>query len=209
MADFIPVNLKVRNKKIIMIGGGQVAYRHTKRFLAASANVTIVSAQMIEPFFGLEAEGRLTLQIREVLASEQFEADLLCLATDDERLNHSLYENNQHLPFIYLANNLEQSDLHFMCKLEQGPFVFAWSTNGASPAYAKSLSEKFKKQLPLEEIETDLHFLGKARALIKGFQLPTHIKKKLLQEIAEESFLKDSNREGNLLQKLVDSQTHE
>ncbi|KGA97086.1 hypothetical protein AJ85_20165 [Alkalihalobacillus alcalophilus ATCC 27647 = CGMCC 1.3604] len=209
MADFIPVNLKVKNKKITMIGGGQVAYRHTKRFLAAGANVTIVSAQMIEPFFVLETEAKLTLQIREVLASERFETDLLCLATDDEQLNHSLYDNNQHLSFIYLANDLEQSDLHFMCKLEQGPFVFAWSTNGASPAYAKSLSEKFKKQLPLDRIESDLQFLGKARVLIKGFQLPSNIQKKLLKEIAEESFLKDSNREGNLLQRLVDSKGHE
>ena len=42
------VNLHLRNKKVVLVGGGNVAYRKCKQFLESGANVYVVAFTICE-----------------------------------------------------------------------------------------------------------------------------------------------------------------
>lgn len=49
-----PINLKLDELDVVIIGGGEVAYRKCKNFLEFNKNVTIVSKQILNKFYDLK-----------------------------------------------------------------------------------------------------------------------------------------------------------
>lgn len=49
----IPVSLELKNKKILIVGGGKVALQRTKKYLSQDANITVVSPYFLEDFKNL------------------------------------------------------------------------------------------------------------------------------------------------------------
>ena len=47
---FYPINLKIDDMKIVIIGGGKVAYRKCMNFLAFNKKVLVVSKEFVEEF---------------------------------------------------------------------------------------------------------------------------------------------------------------
>ena len=47
---FYPINLKIDDMKIVIIGGGKVAYRKCMNFLAFNKKVKVISQDFIEEF---------------------------------------------------------------------------------------------------------------------------------------------------------------
>ena len=47
---YYPINLKIDDMKIVIIGGGKVAYRKCMNFLAFNKKVKVISQEFIEEF---------------------------------------------------------------------------------------------------------------------------------------------------------------
>ncbi|KMK76058.1 NAD(P)-dependent oxidoreductase [Alkalihalobacillus pseudalcaliphilus] len=204
MSEKLPILLQLKDKVVAIVGGGPIALRNIKRFLCVGARV-VVYAERCEPEISdLFKQGLIRLHERTLTGEEKVEADILCLATNNRVVHEMLKEANPHIFLIYDAANRFTSSFQFMNFMKERHLLVAWSTQGASPIYAKRLKKDLKENLPIKQYNDHLAFLAKARELIQQIQVAKIKKEQLLLAITDETFLNRADRETLLLKYLLD-----
>ena len=82
-AQFLPMNLELSGRRVVVVGGGPVAARKTAACLAAMADVLVVAPYACEEIVANAAGGLLTWAEREYLAGDLDGAWLVFAATGD------------------------------------------------------------------------------------------------------------------------------
>ena len=58
---YFPINVDIRNRPCIVIGGGRVALRKAKGLLSCEGSVTVISPEVVSEIQALADQGSLTL----------------------------------------------------------------------------------------------------------------------------------------------------
>ncbi|SDF18666.1 uroporphyrinogen-III C-methyltransferase [Blastococcus fimeti] len=82
-----PVGLRLRDRRVVVVGGGQVAHRRVAGLLEAQARVTVVSPEVTPALEALVAPGSLTWVQRGYEAGDLDGAWYAVAATDDPAVN--------------------------------------------------------------------------------------------------------------------------
>src|ERR671938_1240571 len=82
-----PVGLRLLGRRVVVVGGGQVAHRRVAGLLEARARVTVVSPQVTPALEALVAPGSLTWVRRRYQAGDLAGAWYAVAATDDPAVN--------------------------------------------------------------------------------------------------------------------------
>src|SRR3954469_23211799 len=85
--DVYPVGLRLAGRRVVVVGGGQVAHRRVAGLLDAGADVTVVSPQVTPALESLVASGGLTLVPRRYESGDLDGAWYAVAATDDPQVN--------------------------------------------------------------------------------------------------------------------------
>ncbi len=83
-----PVGLRLAGKRVVVVGGGNVAQRRVPTLIAAGADVVVVSPHVTPAIEGMAAE--ITLQLRPYAAGDLAEAWYVIAATDDRGVNQAV-----------------------------------------------------------------------------------------------------------------------
>ncbi|MGX9758595.1 precorrin-2 dehydrogenase/sirohydrochlorin ferrochelatase family protein [Clostridioides difficile] len=164
-----PINLKLDDLDVVIIGGGEVAYRKCKNFLDFNKGVTVVSKHILNKFYDLK--DNITI-IKDDYKEEYIEnSSMIIAATDNRELNLEigLYcrENKK---LVNVVDNVKISNFTVPSYVKRGDLLISVSTGGKSP----SLSSKIKRELEekySEDYEEYLNVLGEIRKeVIKKYQ---------------------------------------
>lgn len=158
---FYPINLKIEDMNIIIIGGGKVAYRKCINFLAFNKKVRVISKDFIEEFEDLkDCIDTIKDNYDEKYIKDAF---VVVAATNDEDVNRKigLYcrENGK---LVNVVDNANLSNFTVPSFVKRGDLLLSVSTGGKSP----SLSSKIRKDLEEvydESYEEYVSLLGEAR----------------------------------------------
>jgi glutamyl-tRNA reductase len=82
-----PVNLLLKKRKCLLVGGGKVASRKLLKLLDAGAEIAVIAPECSGQISALAAEGRIALHPRSFQDSDLDGAFLVYAATDDHALN--------------------------------------------------------------------------------------------------------------------------
>lgn len=191
------MNLRISGREAVVIGGGRVAYRKVQGLLDADARVTVVSPELTDGLMRLADIGRISWRPKH-FSSEDLEGALLIIAATNNR--HTNLEVKKHAAanqLVNLADDSEESDFQVPSVIKRGKLTIAVSTSGASPVLAKKICGQLEQVFD-ERYESYLEFLASSRKKIKAAVKNEIIKRKILREIAEESFLVSDQREERL-----------
>lgn len=161
---FYPINLKIDDMKIAIIGGGKVAYRKCMNLLAFNKNVTVISKDFTEEFDKVKNY----IDIIYDAYDEKYikDAFVVIAATNNKNINKKIgIYCREHGKLINVIDNVELSNFIVPSYVKRGDLVLSVSTGGKSP----SLSRKIKKELEEsydETYEEYVNLLGKARRKI-------------------------------------------
>ena len=86
---FIPVNLNITDKEILIIGGGKVAYHKIKLILPYTNNIRIVAKEVCEEIKVLD----LPFTEKPYAKSDIGDAFLIYSCTDNKELNQQVYND--------------------------------------------------------------------------------------------------------------------
>lgn len=132
-----PVLLNLTGRRVLIIGGGQVAARKADSLLQAGAGVSVLS-----PAFSAEMPAAVN-RITEAYVAGMVAAlrpFLVIAATDDGVVNQAVIaEAREAGVLVGTADDNEQGDFSSMAVMRQGPVTVAVATGGASPALAQHL----------------------------------------------------------------------
>ena len=160
---YYPVNLDIKNRACLVIGGGRVGTRKVKTLVDCGAAVTVVSPEVSTQLEKMAAAGLMALEKRAYRTTDLHGKFLVIGATADEVLNRRIHADAENLNTLCnIADRPEICNFILPAIVNRGDLVLAVSTSGKSPAYAKKMRKDLEKQFG-EEYEPFLRLMGAIR----------------------------------------------
>lgn len=160
---YYPVQLDIRNRNCLVVGGGDVGNRKAKGLLGCGATVTVVSPRVCESLRKLADKGTIRWKPRAYRSSDLENVFIVIGATDDEALNLSIYTDaSARNVLCNIVDRPEVCNFILPAVVHRGDLVITVSTSGKSPAYARRLREELEKRYGVEQ-EVFLRLMGEVR----------------------------------------------
>jgi precorrin-2 dehydrogenase / sirohydrochlorin ferrochelatase len=174
--------LKLRGRRCLVVGGGEIGLEKVEGLLACDGDVTVIAPEVGAELEELAREGSIAWEPREYAGAEDLEGKFMVIAcTDDTDVNIRIYEDAERRAM--LVNVVDVPPLcNFILPaiLRTGPLAIAISTAGASPALAKRMKAEMAQHFG-EEYATLAIMLNDVRGWAKG-TLPTYQDRKVFFE---------------------------
>ena len=156
-----PINLELKDVEITIIGGGDVAYRKCKNFLAFGKTVKVVSNKFIDEFYKLKDKIEM---IEDIYKEEHIKNSFIVVAaTNNKEINERIgICCRKSGKLVNVVDDIELSNYTVPSYIKRGDLLISISTGGKSP----SLSSKIKKELEEkydDSYEEYINILGKMR----------------------------------------------
>lgn len=148
---YYPVNLDIRGRRCLVVGGGRVGARKVKTLVECGAVVTVVSLDVDPGLERLAAEKAIALKKRAYRSSDVENMFLVIGATDDETLNREINADAERNNLLCnIADRPQICNFILPAIVKRGDFVMAISTAGKSPAFAKHIRQRLEKEFGSE-----------------------------------------------------------
>jgi precorrin-2 dehydrogenase/sirohydrochlorin ferrochelatase len=180
---YYPVNLDIRNRKCLVVGGGDVGTRKAVTLLDCGALVTVVSINAGEKLLTLAESGLVELKRRPYAGADLDGMFLVICATDDEELNRQVSRDaGKYNMLCNIADRPEACNFILPALVKRGDLVIAVSTSGKSPAFAKKIRKDLEKQYGIEYADF-LKLMGAIRKKLLSDSHEPEAHKPLFEEI--------------------------
>jgi siroheme synthase-like protein len=166
--------LKLKGRRCLVVGGGEVGLEKVEGLLACDGDVTLIAPEAVPELQRLAAEGSITWVKREYLGMEDLDRTFIVIAcTDDTDTNIRIYEDaEQRAMLVNIVDVPPLCNFILPAIVRTGPLAIAISTAGASPALAKRMKREISELFGEEYAELAI-MLNDARGWAKG-TLPTY-----------------------------------
>ena len=163
---YYPVNLDIKKRKCLVVGGGQVGTRKVMTLLECGASVTVISPELTKTLKDLSDNGAIEWISRPYSTPDLIDAFLVIGATDDTALHRRIHEDAQtYEKLCNIADQPESCNFILPSVVNRGDLVMTVSTSGKSPAYAKKLRQSLESSFG-EEHRIFLRLMGAVRKRI-------------------------------------------
>jgi precorrin-2 dehydrogenase len=166
--------LKLKGRRCLVIGGGDIGLEKVEGLLACDADVTLIAPVAHPELEALAAEGSIEWEQRIYAGADDLEGAFMAIAaTDDSEANIGVFDDAERRAM--LVNVVDVPPLcNFILPaiVRSGPLAIAISTAGASPALAKRMKREIS-ELFGEEYARLAVILNDARGWAKA-TLPTY-----------------------------------
>jgi precorrin-2 dehydrogenase/sirohydrochlorin ferrochelatase len=177
-----PLFVNMKNKKVVIAGGGKIAYRRLLPLLKEEANITVVSPTAIAEIVQLAHEKKITWHQRPIEHADYKDAFFIIAATNDPEVNKRIAHCASPHQLVNVASDHESGNVHIPSAFSRGKLTIAVTTEGASPSLAKAIKEKLEEMFD-ESYADYVSFLHKQRKKLKEMDLPEEEKKRKLSEL--------------------------
>jgi len=197
------VNLKVQGKSVVLVGGGEEAFKKVARFIEEGAQVRVVSRSFSAAFSRQQEKGHVTLETVDVKDAESFIRNLnpkpvvLMAATDNSNLNAKLAVHAKHAGCLaYAIDHPELSDFSFPALARIDDVCVAVSTGGESPAFASLLRQRVEKFITREDL-LKIKLQAQLRSWLKQHVHDFETRRAILYEVLEDEETNRRLKAGN------------
>lgn len=209
-----PIMYKVKGKRVVVIGGGKVAFRKVKDLTQAGAHVVVIAPD-IHPELNefASANPSITIVKREYQNGDCAGAALVFSATNNSDVNHKVFEEASALNIpINAVDDPDNSSFYVPSFFTRGSLLVAVSTGGASPAMAAKVRRLIEQSIP-QDIETVLDVMNEIRRIIKDnyTHVPATKRSDILKAIVNDETLLEqaiNAHKKNNLREFLDSITY-
>jgi uroporphyrin-III C-methyltransferase / precorrin-2 dehydrogenase / sirohydrochlorin ferrochelatase len=147
--DFLPVFLNIRDRRVLVDGGGTIAARRVERALQAGANVAVYNPELGDEFKPLRDNPRLT-HIARVPVAQDFDGCFVAYgASEDSHRDKQLFDAARAAgALVNVADVSEYCDFITPSVVDRSPLVVAISSGGAAPVIARILRARIESLIP-------------------------------------------------------------
>jgi siroheme synthase-like protein len=159
----LPVNLLVRGRRVVVVGGGRVAARKVEPLLDLGADVVVVAPEITAEIRAWADAGRCRVELRAFVTADLGGAWLALTATGDHEVDAAVFAAGEAARvWVNSADDPAHCSFTMMSVVRRADVVVAFGTGGRSPALAAHLRRLLTEELgPEYEILLDL--LSEAR----------------------------------------------
>jgi len=147
--NFFPAFISLENKKILIVGGGKIAYDKLEKLLFFTTDIKIISKEFDENLLKLAKENGINCQKKEYSLDILDGIDIVIVCVDDLEIHKKVFEDSRDKRI--LVNSVDKKefcDFIFPSFIKRGDLTIAISTNGSSPAISRYLKKYIENKLP-------------------------------------------------------------
>ncbi|WP_026882131.1 precorrin-2 dehydrogenase/sirohydrochlorin ferrochelatase family protein [Clostridium akagii] len=146
MNKYYPIMLDIKEKKCVVIGGGNIAYRKVLSLLECMAEVTVISHEVIPELKQLVDDGKVKYLKHEYNFKYISDCYLVYAATNNSDVNQAVYSQcSQKNILVNVVDKPEICNFIVPSKIKKGDLTIAISTNGKSPMLARKIRQDLEK----------------------------------------------------------------
>lgn len=135
-----PVMINIREKKVVVVGGGKVAARKIKTLLAEQAAVTVVSPTLHADI----PQAEVHWLARPYQTGDLEGAKLVFACTDQAEVNRQIMEDAAPSQLVNNTGDKTFSDFYNVAIARKKDVSVMISTNGLSPSRSKEIRKKIE-----------------------------------------------------------------
>jgi precorrin-2 dehydrogenase/sirohydrochlorin ferrochelatase len=181
--------LNLSGRAVVIVGEGPGLERKAAAFLRYGADVIVISPTATERLREMEAEGLLTVELRDYARGDLEGVALVVCVDADEAISRQVsHDADARGCPVNVGNAPELCNYLIPTSLRRGPLQIAISTNGAAPSVAKRLRDEIKQTYG-DEWGDYVTLLGSTRALAAARIPDADTREAVLAEISSADLL--------------------
>ena len=147
--ESLPIFMRIKGARCVVIGGGDVATRKVTMLLKAHGAVHVIAPALCDALNELVLAGEIVHVQAKFHASQLAGATLVIAATDDEDVNTevSAEAKAQNIP-VNVVDSPALCTFTMPSIVDRSPLVIAISSNGAAPVLARLIRAKLETMIP-------------------------------------------------------------
>ena len=164
-----PINLVLRGRSVLVVGGGPVATQKVVGLLEGGATTSTVSApEVTDEIARLEGDGLVRVERRAYASPEAAQHRLVVTATSDGDVNHQVFlDADAAGAWVNSADDPANCSFTLPARVRRGPILVTLATGGHSPALSTWLRRRFEAEFG-PEYDALLELLSAERESIKA-----------------------------------------
>ena len=144
-----PLFFKLEDRKVLIVGGGDVALRKADLLSRAGAVITILAPSISVELQALLSDSKHQLIYENYDKTYMSGARVIIAATDDEMLNHQIHADATELNIpVNVVDTPHLCDFIFPAIVDRNPIVIGISSNGKAPVLARLLRARLETLIP-------------------------------------------------------------
>ncbi|MGB0732828.1 MAG: siroheme synthase CysG [Pontibacterium sp.] len=211
--EYLPLFFDLKQREVLLVGGGDVALRKATLLTRANAKVTVISHEIEEELREMVEKLDGTCIIGEYHSGLIENKNLVIAATDDDELNERVHYDAvaKNIP-VNVVDSPSLCTFIFPAIVDRSPIVVGISSAGKAPVLARLLRARLETWIPSSYANLGNlvgKFRGKVKARFSSINQRRAFWEEALQgQIAEKVFAgRDSEAEALLEDKLSNSPT--
>jgi precorrin-2 dehydrogenase/sirohydrochlorin ferrochelatase len=186
---YYPINVDLKDRLCIVVGGGKVAERKVQGLLICDAKIAVISPHVTDNLAVLADETKIIWYEKDFQQGDLKEAFLVIAATDDESVQEQVFEEAERLHLlINVADVPKRCNFILPATVRRGDLAVSISTGGKSPALAKQLRMELEKRFG-PEYKILINILGKLREEILSVGRPQKENELLFHELLHQDMI--------------------
>jgi len=178
-----PININIRDRLCVVVGGGRVAARKVVSLLGSGAVVKVISPRICPKIETLEQQQRLELVRRQYQSGDLTGACLVFAATDRAKVQQKILdEAGKRSLLINVADSPERCTFQIPASLKREDLLITVSTGGGSPLLAATIREELERRYG-EEYGVLVRLLAALRVQLLELDLPGVNRKKVFKKL--------------------------
>ena len=146
---YFPLFVDMDNLKVLVVGGGVIATEKLEKLLDFTTQISVIALSVNKEAQMLIDAYDLTLVQRAYHKGDIEGFDIVIVATDTVALHKEIYEESRGSRILVNSvDNTKYCDFIFPSYVKKDDLTIAFSTGGASPAFAKQIRRHFEKIIP-------------------------------------------------------------
>lgn len=180
---YYPIMLNIANKKCLVVGGGNIAYRKILYLLEFGATVTVLSSSFIDEILELPKSHKVKLVKRNYQKNDVDNYFLVVVATNDKFINKEISDEcKKKNILVNVVDDKELSTFIVPSVMRKGDLTISISTNGKSPLLAKRIKEMLDNMFE-DDVENLIAELSNVREKLKTIPISMEEKIRLYDDI--------------------------
>ena len=147
--DYLPLFLKLKGKRALVVGAGEVAARKARRLLEGGLSLTVVAPAISPSMRDAARAGTCAIKQRPFTNADLSGMSLVVAATDDHAVNRNIAEQCETLNIpVNVVDEPDRGNVIFPSLIERAPIRIAISTDGVSPLLSRLLKSHLAGCIP-------------------------------------------------------------
>jgi len=146
MARTYPINLLLKDRLCVVIGGGEVAARKVRSLADAEARVRVIAPEFCRSMQEISGQAGIELIGKRFEPQDLDGAVLVIASTDDETVNRSVYDQARIRGIIVNVVDVpELCDFYVPSVVQRGDLTITISTGGLSPGVSREIRKRLEE----------------------------------------------------------------